>query len=643
MAAAVGALLGLWAHMYVAEGWRGSRRLEMLELMLYDAHFGFRAALPPSQQIVIIAIDNDSLRELNTQKISRADHARLLDFLHDAGAAVVGFDLVFDLPSGATAAPETDEMAPYPEPGPDDLRFAAAIRPWGPRVVLAADFVSKSRDLYATVQPVLPLYEFEQAGARWGPVNLPRDTDKVVRRFHVARPLHGVFYASFATQVACQYSRAIPAARISWDVAQWPVDGDNALLINFLGQPRSTTPMYPYYQVLHQHVPPAAFRHKIVLVGATDPLAHDDYPVPLGGSEQEGAGQAAGNMPGVEVQANAVQTLLSGSFLRPVPPLWQALLAGLFGLLGAVGTIALRPTRAAFGVAALTAALGLLAHRLFIHHRVWLWTTMPTLALLVSYVGATVYSWATVERERRRIRSAWVQRAPKAIVDALIHNPELIAGQGRSLTATVLFSDLRGFTTMCHALPPEEVVSMLNEYLERMTAVIHKHRGVIDKFIGDGIMAVFGAPEPDPEHAVNAVRAALEMQQAMARLRAERVRAGREPLYMRIGVHTGELVAGDIGSVLRLEYTHIGDTVSVASRLEELNKELSTEILISGATLEATQGAIAAESLGAFAVRGRAEELQIYRPLGPAGDTVSPPESTDRAAVQSQPEQEDTA
>jgi adenylate cyclase len=628
LAAVCGGVVGLGSHVYVARGGPGSALLENWELVLYDAHFGLRGNLPPSGRVCIIALDKDTPGETGYDRMPRDRHAQLLDDLREAGAAVVGFDLVFDLPTGVEATEATGEMAAYPEAGPEDQALIEAIRKWDGRVVLAADFQTKGKELYAAAQPILPLYEFEEPGATWGPVNLPLDRDDRVRRFYVARPLQSVFHASFATRAACTYSRVAPTPDASWDVSSWPVDSDSALLIHFLGQPGRSVPIYPYYQV----VPPwgelsaEEFRGKIVLVGTTDPLAHDDYAVPLGRSGQEGTGDVAGRMPGVEVQANAIETLLSGSFIRVVPGPWQPLLPALFGVLGAVGTLGLRPTRALPVMLVPLAALGLVSHWLFVQHHLWLWTTMPSLALIVAFIGATVYSYATVERERRRIRNAWAQRAPRAVVEALIQNPELIEGGGRRLQATVLFSDLRDFTTMCHALPPEEVVAILNDYLARMTEVIHQHRGVIDKFIGDGIMAVFGAPEPDPDHARHAVLAALAMQEGMAALRDERAAAGREPLYMRVGVHTGELVAGDIGSEQRLEYTHIGDTVSVASRLEGLNKELGTEVLISEATLAAAQGAIAVEPFGSVSVRGRAEEIEVYRPLGPALGGASPPQ-----------------
>jgi adenylate cyclase len=189
----------------------------------------------------------------------------------------------------------------------------------------------------------------------------------------------------------------------------------------------------------------------------------------------------------------------------------------------------------------------------------------------------------------------------------------------RRMEATVLFTDLKGFTTISEERPPEEVAALLNEHFEIMTEIIDRHAGTVSKFIGDAIMALFGVPVPQPDHAARAVRCAVEMQRAMDEFRQRLAQRQLPELFMRIGIHTGELVFGAIGSKRQSDLTVIGDTVNVASRLEGMNKEFGSRILISETTYEAAQAAgarLIAESVGEVTVRGRARPLRVYKVLG---------------------------
>jgi adenylate cyclase len=232
--------------------------------------------------------------------------------------------------------------------------------------------------------------------------------------------------------------------------------------------------------------------------------------------------------------------------------------------------------------------------------------------MALSYSASTVYMYLVEERQRLHLRRAWRQRVSSEVLSVILSNPGLTQVMGKRIDATCLFSDLRGFTDMCHALEPEQVVQRLNEYLTEMTRIIQTHGGVIHKFIGDGIMAVFGDPVAHTDHAARAVRAAIEMQREMAKLRERAEAEGSQPLHMRIGIHTGPLVAGDIGSQQFLEYTVIGATVSIASRLEGLNKELGTDLLIGKATREGLGNEFAVTPLGFAEVRGVPEPVEVF-------------------------------
>jgi adenylate cyclase len=236
----------------------------------------------------------------------------------------------------------------------------------------------------------------------------------------------------------------------------------------------------------------------------------------------------------------------------------------------------------------------------------------PAATLLFSYAAVAVYMYLVEARARQAIRAAWQRRVAPEVLDVILRDPELAYVSGRRTVATTLFSDIRGFTTMCDALEPEGVVEMLNEYLTEMTKVIRKHRGTIHKFIGDGIMAVFGDPLPSDDHADEAVLAALEMHKRLQEMRATTQNPCIREMRIGVGIHTGELVAGDIGSEQFMEYTTIGRSVSVAARLESMNKDFGTGIIISAETRAKLGHEYEMTPLGPREIRGVADEIELY-------------------------------
>jgi adenylate cyclase len=374
------------------------------------------------------------------------------------------------------------------------------------------------------------------------------------------------------------------------------------------------TPTVPYVVALAGEQSDA-FRDRIVLIGATAPDLQDLYDAPARRVLARGATQE--RIPGVAVHANAICTLLAERPLRPAAPWLTWLSTLLLGALTGVATFAARPVRALWAyVLPATVVAGGGAFTVFAYGDLWVNLALPLSGGIgLAYVGATVLAYLTVERDRKRIEAEWAKRVSPEVLTRLLADPGLRHVEGRTIQATILFSDLRGFTTLCHSLPPTDVVRRLNEIFDRMTRVIKAHGGTIDKFIGDGIMAVFGDPIPYPDHARRAVEAAIDMLRANEELRDAATERGEEPIRMGVGMHSGEIVIGDIGSELFLEYTAIGDTVSTASRLEGLNKEYHTEIICSDDTLRLAGEGLATRPLGATTVRGRETPLQVHEVL----------------------------
>ena len=624
----VGIILGLLASGLILV-WRYSdapfsQLLVGLELWTYNYRTTWRAArlnATHEDPIVIVAIDQASVRTLAKQwPWPREVHAQLVRRLKSEGAAVIAFDVNFDTVTPAPGQkPDPNDIFWEPKPCAGDLALARAIKEAG-NVVLSVLIANRTVDNMGQREVVpegtFPAHIFRDGAAAVADVDVPIDADSTVRRAWLSREFRDQEYPTLPVAVAALYRQRKTADFLREAKARYSdvAGADGTFWIDFHGPPANERTV-PYYEALHGFGTPGLFRGKIVLIGATAPDLQDLYEVPVftGG----GVDLRRERMPGVEVHANAVRSLLAPEHLR-MAPLWLTVLVTLLlGCLTGVATLYLRPLRALFTyVPAAAAAWIVLAFWLFAVRGLWVNLVLPLVGSLVtSYLATTVFAYFTVERDRKRIEAAWSKRVSPEVLQRILANPRLQHVEGRKLQATVLFSDLRGFTTLCHAWPPEEVVRRLNEIFTRMTRIITEHGGNIDKFIGDGIMAVFGDPIPQTDHARRAVLAAIDMLRAMQDLQAQATARGDQPIEMGVGIHTGELVAGDIGSADHLEYTAIGDTVSTASRLEGLNKEYHTNIIISGETQAHAGEDLPARLLDTTTVRGRETTLQVYEVL----------------------------
>ncbi len=360
---------------------------------------------------------------------------------------------------------------------------------------------------------------------------------------------------------------------------------------------------YAEYQILrgeHPSVDPVLFKDRVVVVGVLASALYDVFAAPV-----------AGQFPGALVHGNAIDALLSGRTIRPAPPITgiagTAIAALLVGTAGAV----VSPWVLA-AIAAGTAGAILWLSVQWFAGGLWTPLVQPLLAVGLTFVGQLSWQYFVEGREKRQVKRLFSRYVPKNVYEQLMSDPSRAALGGRRRTMTVLFSDVRGFTAMSERATPEEVVGQLNEYFSRMVEVLFDHHGTLDKFVGDMVMGLFGAPLDDPDHADHAVQAAIAMAHALDELNQRWSGAGKPALDIGIGISTGEMVAGNIGSDTIMSYTVIGDTVNLGARLESLNKDFGTRIIISDATRAALAGHYETRPLGEVTVKGKSRAVAIF-------------------------------
>jgi adenylate cyclase len=554
---------------------------EIAELKALDAQFTLRGPREPQTPIVVVTIDEDSFDGLNLSwPWPRAVHAKFLDVVGRGGPVAIGMDILFTEPSSRGPA--------------DDAALGEAVDRVRDRIVLAAALTTVG-DASFVKQALNPPIPEVRGTAAFGSADYDSDADAFVRRATLKRTFQDREWPGFDLLIYRLGERA--------GLARGAAPTGSELLVNYRGGP-NTFPMIAYHRVVTGEIPSEVFAGKIVLVGATTPTLHDIFPTPF-------ASQAG--MPGVEIHAHTLETLFQGIPLRRAPRFLVPIVAVLAGAAAAWTATALRPLPA-FGVVAAGVGGYLAAsHGAFLWGRYWMEVVPVPLALLVTYAGTVAKNFTQEQREKRRLSRFF---SPDVVAEIVRHKDDAkLAATRRRMT--VLFSDIRGFTSMSEKMQPEEVVTFLREYLTVMTEAVFKHGGTVDKYIGDAIMALYNVPFEAPDHALRAVRTALEFQERLHPL-AERFAARHGgKLACGVGIHTGDAVVGTIGSEQRLEYTAIGDTINLGSRLEGLTKEFGVPIIISEATYAEVREQFGARDLGEVTVKGKVIPVKIYAVLGP--------------------------
>jgi adenylate cyclase len=451
------------------------------------------------------------------------------------------------------------------------------------------------------------------AAASIGHVNMIPELDGSTRYEALVVESRGYYYPSLALETVRVAAGLDPAATVVTfgeavqlaDIAI-PTDVRSRVLIDYAG-PDGTIPHIPVIDIL-QGKGLERVKDRAVFVGATAPGLFDLRVTPV-----------SAIMPGVEKHANVAANILDRRFIAR--PAWVELVEGasivVLPLLLAIVLPTMRPFLSAVFAVVLGGVLFTISHVGF-RQGLWIPHVYPALALILTFVGITLYRILTEERQRQYTRRAFQQYVSPEVVERIMQNPQALQFGGELRNLTVLFSDIRDFTTFTEKNDPHLVVQMLREYLTQMTRIVIEEGGTLDKYIGDAVMAEFGAPIAYPDHALRGCRAALRMNEEVARLQAKWTAEGKEPFRIGLGVNTGNMVVGNLGSEQLFDYTVIGDEVNLGARLESLNKDYqtTTHIIISDATCEAARESIDVRELGEVKVKGKTRPVVVYELLG---------------------------
>lgn len=612
--------------------------LQRLELASIDYRFQSRGrdvSFKDSANVVIVEISEESFHSLPARwPWPRSYYAHLLRNLKAAGARAVGIDLI--LGSDDVYSPSNDE----------DLR--AAIRETGIAVLAGKTEVIDERYFRTTTTEHFGNI-FYAIDSSLGLVNIRNDADGVYRRYSPFFETNtGRRIPTFSLAILDKYF-GLPALHTAQDAGDHfllahrsiPKYDAGSMLINFYGPSGSfrhikfadviddetlttneeaqtgeetNTFSDPDYGYLYD----GTFKDKIVVVGSTVPEDHDLFPVAIARGRQPGDNL----MYGVEIHANVIESTIRNDFIRKQSAVTEITGIFLLTIVTFLVTSSLKElkTKHAFLVElngflfamAEIFVVGYAAMQLFARQNYLLTIISPMLAVLGGYFSSTAYHFVLERKQRLLIKAMFSTYVNPTLVDELIRNPDKLALGGERKELTVLFSDIESFTTISEATPSQQLVELLNEYMNAMTEIVFKHDGTLDKYEGDALMAFWGAPIPQHDHALRACMTALQMQEELVHLRADWRNLDRPIITVRIGINTGEMTVGNMGGKRRFDYTVIGDSVNLASRLEGANKIYRTSIMVSERTYDLVKHRIEGRELDLITVRGRSEPVKIF-------------------------------
>lgn len=597
---------------------------EVLEDKTLDVQFKLRGTVKPGPETVIATIDERSIKNLGRFPWPRSTWGRVVDRLTEEGAKVIVFDVFFSEPetvasddlfqraimqSGRVVLPMVFDFA---EGGDKETGFTDQKLDF---LLPSAYMAMKNTDQSfgaPTAKMVLPtLLRFSTYAKTLAHINMSPDVDGTLRWEMLAIEYQGDYYAPIGLQAARLYRDTPPekmALDFSGDVQVGdtviPTDEFGRMLINYRG-PNRTFPMYSISDLLDRTLPAGTFKDKIVLIGATAIGIYDLRVTPF-----------STNMAGIEKHASVVDNILRGDFLRKVPDLDIPLIFAFTLILGIlIPRLGAKAGAALFIL--LFAGYSVFVYSLFVSKGIWFSYIYPASALFFGYTSQTAYRFFTEERRARDIRKMFSSYVSKRIVDELIRDPSKAKLGGDRKEISVLFSDIRGFTSFSEKHRPEEVVMQLNEYLGAMTNIVFEYDGTLDKFVGDAVMAFWGAPLDQADHAERACKCSLTMIEKLQELQKKWESEGKYVIDIGVGINTGDMIVGNMGAEgKKMDFTVIGDNVNLGARLESLTRKYNNHIIISEFTYSKVKDIVKVNELGSVTVKGKEVPVVIYDLVG---------------------------
>lgn len=635
--------------------------IRFFEEKTYDWRFQLRGARTISSEVVIVAVDEKSISRLGRWPWSRATTAALVDSISAAGPRVIGIDIIFSEPEKNEGLKVLEEVRKaYPEAHPGgaafskklaslektldaDKRLATAIARAGNVVLPLAFRVPRHTEAlgegaepayilgsqylyvkeggfflpYVARQVLPPLEQLADSAAAMGHIYTTYDPDGTIRWEPLSIKFKESYYPSFGLEVARVYLDAqketvslFTGEGVGFADGFIETDEAGRMLINYAG-PSGTIPAYSAVDVMEGRVGKSALEGKAVILGTTAIGTYDTHVTPYA------------NMAGIEKQAAVVDGILRSDQIVRAESQWLTVAAFIifYGVL--MGAALQRLGAFAGGVLAVSLFCTYIffAYYVFAYKGVWIDFIAPSLTIFFSYAVITGYRYMTEEKRAREIRSIFSSYVTRKVVDALVKNPEMARLGGQRKEITVLFSDIRGFTTFSERHQPEEVVKILNEYLACMTDVVFRWEGTLDKFVGDAVMVFWNAPAGQENHAELAIRCALDMMNKLKQLQDKWKLEGQDPFDIGIGINTGEVIVGNMGAEgKKMDYTVIGDHVNLGARAEGLTRQYDSHIIMTEFTYAAARkyletnviGHVAVRVLDSVKVKGKDQPVVIY-------------------------------
>ena len=628
--------------------------LKQLELKLIDKRFLERGPvdLGKSPDVAIVEITQDSYNQIphpyNKWPWPRSIFAHLIKNLTDAGVKAIGIDI--NMPGADQFSSVNDSLMRNAIRKSGKVVVAGKVDPELENLIeeektnvtkINENFDNIFYDVDSSLGLVLPPPDYDGVFRRYIPYAASNTTGKLVPSFGFA--ILNKYYELKNTEVAVREKNFFKLGN-----KMIPQYDKQSVLINFYG-PSGTFPHYQlidvlddkdfkttdeieYGEELNLWEDPDGLLHtnklkdKVVIIGSTMPEDRDLFPISFAKGKQEGDNLIYG----VEFHANIIQNIIRDNFLYKQSKLSEILLIFVLSSLSFFATSSLRRIKLKIGllielinfvlVAAGIFVLYKISVYFFINNHLVIALVGPFVAIVLGFFSSTAYHFISERQQNILIKGMFSQYVSKSVVNELIANPNKLQLGGEKKNLTILFSDIAGFTTFAEKKQPEELVSFINEFLNEMSDIIIENEGTLDKYLGDAVMAFWGAPLEIKNHAEKACMTALQMQNKLAQLRERWMKSGEAPIYIRIGINTGDVIVGNIGGAKRFDYTVLGDDVNLASRLEGANKEYGTNIMIGGATYELVKEKFYVRQLDVIKVKGKTEPTKVYELISFIGD-----------------------